>query len=221
MDIKSIQNRLGELCRAYAEDAQAVRSLLEQLNASDAPGYERDDGGRYPLHNASERGHLSIMRLLVEDGADIECETDSGYTPLIMAAWSRNIEAVRLLAEAGADINAANDEWMSALHWAAKNNDEAMIEFLVGLGADINIGMQESIETPLHMAFLCNNEAAAVKLVELGADLDARDINGQTAFDHNVDLEIKMRAKIADEISGQLNEVKATYKHPKPSGMML
>ncbi|KAH9962806.1 ankyrin repeat-containing domain protein [Lactifluus volemus] len=38
--------------------------------------------GKTPLHYASERGHLDVVRLLLGSGADVNARMDDGSTPL-------------------------------------------------------------------------------------------------------------------------------------------
>ena len=70
---------------------------------------------RTPLYVAAWKGHVSVVRLLLEHGADINrsmhnMSWNSGATPLSMAAAYGRAEVVQLLAEAGADIDHAIED---------------------------------------------------------------------------------------------------------------
>jgi hypothetical protein len=72
----------------------------------------RGDGGRTPLHYAAQWGHLDVVTLLIESGADLTLETDFDHTPLVTAAYSREaegVDAAKLLLKHGAvlDLNSA------------------------------------------------------------------------------------------------------------------
>ena len=41
---------------------------------------------KFPLHSASEHGHLPIVGLLLAKGADVNVRTENGDTPLHLAA---------------------------------------------------------------------------------------------------------------------------------------
>ena len=46
----------------------------------------RDKKGLTALHNATNKGHSSIVELLINTGAKVDVRTDYGNTPLMVAA---------------------------------------------------------------------------------------------------------------------------------------
>jgi ankyrin repeat protein len=78
-------------------------------------GADVNKPGWTPLHYASTRGHREMMRLLIENDAYLDSETDDGTTPLMMAAFSAPPLAVKLLLEEGADPTLVNHQQLSAL----------------------------------------------------------------------------------------------------------
>jgi ankyrin repeat protein len=60
--------------------------------------------GETALSLASSRGHLETMKLLLNNGADIDDAYISGQTPMWEPAESRRKEAVKLLLERGARV---------------------------------------------------------------------------------------------------------------------
>lgn len=62
-----------------------------------------------PLNAACAEGHLSVVKFLLDHGADIEKSNGSSATPLIAAFRGENLSAVLLLFDAGADVNHAVD----------------------------------------------------------------------------------------------------------------
>ena len=83
------------------------------------------------LHVAAYKGHLSICRLLINNGANIEARESVGRTPLCYAAVFDNIEIVRLLCDRGAEIEARDFRGMRPLHWAAMNGHISIIKELI------------------------------------------------------------------------------------------
>jgi Ankyrin repeats (many copies) len=64
---------------------------------------------------ATGHGDLEKVRLLLENGADINSNDGHGQTALMNAAHAGQVELVRLLIEAGADLNITAKYNLSAL----------------------------------------------------------------------------------------------------------
>lgn len=61
------------------------------------------DGGT-PLHWASRKGHLEVVRELLAAGADTQAKNGVGKTPLHLASDGAHLEVFKELMVAGADI---------------------------------------------------------------------------------------------------------------------
>jgi hypothetical protein len=72
---------------------------------------------------------LTLVKRLVELGADLEARDDSGSTPLIHAA-KHNADCVRLLLDLGAAPNARDREGKTALDWSRECGVQKAAEFL-------------------------------------------------------------------------------------------
>ncbi|QDT54235.1 Ankyrin repeats (3 copies) [Caulifigura coniformis] len=95
-------------------------------------------GSGAPLTNAAAKGHLDIVRLLLERGADPNLP-EEGIAPdghaLYSAAANGHHEIARLLLEHGANPNQAVESSADALARAVSNGDQAMIDLLCSYGA--------------------------------------------------------------------------------------
>ncbi|KAJ2918465.1 hypothetical protein MD484_g1940, partial [Candolleomyces efflorescens] len=60
---------------------------------------------RTPLHWAASSGALDIVRLLVDQKAEVDLPDNSGWTPLLIAVSAGYTEVVQELIGAGADVN--------------------------------------------------------------------------------------------------------------------
>lgn len=76
--------------------------------------------GWTPLHYAASGGHLQVIDFLLESSAYIDAESPNGTTPLMMAAMYGSPESVKLLIQAGADLNVKNMIGMTALDFAVR-----------------------------------------------------------------------------------------------------
>jgi len=63
-------------------------------------------GNKITLHEAALNGQLEILKLLIEDGSNINLiDNYNGRTPLHFAALSGHLKIVKLLIKNGIDIN--------------------------------------------------------------------------------------------------------------------
>ena len=111
-----------------------------------------DYTGQTPFLRAALSGDTTVMRLLLEHGADPNLSTFAGTTPLMAAAgvnWvvaqtytespEALLEAVQLCLANGADINAVNSMGLSALLGAVNRGSNHIIRYLAEHGADLDV----------------------------------------------------------------------------------
>ncbi|MEO6080271.1 MAG: ankyrin repeat domain-containing protein [Steroidobacteraceae bacterium] len=109
-----------------------------------------DFTGQTPFLAAALAGDLTVMKLLLESGADPRIDTFRGTSALMAAAgvnWvfaqtytegpEQLLEAVKLCHSLGMDVNQANSMGVTALHGAANRGSEDIIRFLVEKGANL------------------------------------------------------------------------------------
>ncbi|KAF8492083.1 hypothetical protein F5888DRAFT_1860114 [Russula emetica] len=105
---------------AYFEKFEVVQKLIEY----DADVDAWDEDGWTPLSWASRGHHFkdgSVLRLLLERGADVNARADSdGFTPLHRASEHGALEVVRLLLEHGANVEAVSARGKTALQVVGK-----------------------------------------------------------------------------------------------------
>jgi ankyrin len=133
-----------------------------------------DFTGQTPFITAALSGDVTVMRLLLEHGADPNITTFQGTTALMAAAginWvffqtfdegpEHLLEAVKLCVELGQDVNAANSMGLTPVMGAANRGSDDIIQYLVDHGARFDVKDKEG-RTPLNWAegvFLATNPA--------------------------------------------------------------
>lgn len=100
-------------------------------------------GGRYgtALQGASFESHEAVVRLLLEEGADVDTQGGDYGSALQAAAAAGGHETIVrwLLLEKGANVNTQSGCFGSALQAAAVKGHDTILRLLLEKGADINI----------------------------------------------------------------------------------
>ena len=61
------------------------------------------------LHLAAHRGDVSIINILISNGASLDAKDDTNLTPVVYASRANNTLAVKTLARAGADMSGCEE----------------------------------------------------------------------------------------------------------------
>lgn len=88
--------------------------------------------GDYPIHVAAVRGDNLAIKILLENGADINIKGEHGYTPLHSAVEQEHSDTVKLLLKLGADKTIKNDNGITPLDLAAIFEYKDIIQILQG-----------------------------------------------------------------------------------------
>jgi uncharacterized protein len=102
-----------------------------------------DAHGRTALMHAAQRGHLHIVQLLTQHGADINAVDMQKQTALIIASSQKQVKVALHLLKAGADVNAVDCGGYTALLAAAQSDCIALVQLLLNHGADISAKNKE------------------------------------------------------------------------------
>ena len=108
---------------------EVVRFLLEHW-MWEYGADSRGDHGMSTLMYAAAAGDIEMARLMLENGAPVNDQTDVGTTALMFAAAEGHVEMVRFLVENGADIHIQNGHNYTALSLAEERGHQEVVDFL-------------------------------------------------------------------------------------------
>jgi uncharacterized protein len=167
----------------------------------------RHDGGRASIDPPNETDGLTIIRTLLERGANpnmqiffrpanVRGSTNTrGSTPLIRAATNADLEVVQLLLEHGADATLYMADRQTPIHAvlagrAAEAEALKLIEILHSAGTDVDVVAlvvhMEEVRggSALHYAVRKRYKDVIRLLASYGIDMNLKDQDGLTALDY-------------------------------------
>ena len=128
-----------------------------------------------PVADAAQAGDVEQVRVLLQQGADVNAAQSDGLTALHWAALNNNREIVDLLLYAGATIKPhTRVGGYTPLHLAARSGHAEIARALLEAGADADEWTSTGV-TAAHFAAQANSGETLRALAEHGADVDAPD----------------------------------------------
>jgi ankyrin repeat protein len=126
-NLRAVSFHAGDLTALTAAMEASPESRVEIIDALLAAGAQLNpaDAGRTPLIRAVEKKDLSLMKLLLNRGADVNWKNRSGLTLLMAAVAEGSPDAVKFLIDAGADVNAQSNDGKTALSLAEEIYNES------------------------------------------------------------------------------------------------
>ena len=122
-----------------------------------------------PLHYASFRGNLQIIKLLIENSADINALSINGLNMLHKAAQGNKPSIIVYYNKKyNMDLNSTDKDSLNALHLATISGMDSSVVYLLSLGIDPNL-QDVNGNTALHYAVKYNHIRIIKKLLQYGA----------------------------------------------------
>jgi hypothetical protein len=168
-DLKQQQGAtLRRLCQ------QGDTMLIQHMLRSGAPVDSCQADGCTGLWLACEQGHVDVVTLLCNHGANVHVTKQPGdVTPLYIAAQNGHTNVVTLLLQHGALPNAAKATGATPLYIAAQQNFSDIVSALLRAGAGVGIVNHQGIG-PLAIACFLGNLESVKLLLQAGADPDVQ-----------------------------------------------
>ena len=138
------------------------------------------------IHACTLGDTTEVLRLLVEERANVNTQTSSGTTPAHIATSMGYEALLEELIKRGADLDMRENPeagGCTPLHHAVERGNTVIASILLKHEADPNIAESTLKFTPLHLAARAGNTAMVALLLDEGIGIDAeqRDRHGQNA----------------------------------------
>ena len=177
--------REGSLSRASDRASTSARSRgshnHDNNNESSSRGSSRSSSSNdnpqdyLPiLHIALQRGHDSIVQILLDRNMDIDERDSNGRTALQLAAMHGHSKTIQLLLQRGARVDAPDAMGRTALHWATLQKHEEVLRIFLDTGVEDIDRRDVNGWTALHVAVERGFEVGLRLLLESDADLRLR-----------------------------------------------
>eukprot|EP00958_Prasinococcus_capsulatus_P006566 scaffold624_cov402-Prasinococcus_capsulatus_cf.AAC.3 len=171
-----MEGRLTEVWTAFKDMKEGRRKALL-----------RSPSGELLLHLVAFKGYVEVLRLFLENEADVEARGKEGRHALHWAAFGARVTTVGALLEAGAPVNASDSYGSTALHLAAsspgfeaEHTASLLVRELLSHGAELE-ALDNMGRTPLCCAALTGNVHCMRALCAAGADIHCVDASGWNA----------------------------------------
>ena len=101
--------------------------------------------GETPLDAAINKGHVNVIRELVDQGVNINTPSPNGSIPILTAVRSGRVDVIRTVVTSGADLNTPLEDEATPVIIAAQEGHADVIKLLYKLGADMKPKSQYSV----------------------------------------------------------------------------
>ena len=168
---QSISLNLYELTK---ELIKAAKNNLDEDEFNNFINFKTNKG-QTPLHYASFVGNIKIIKLLLENNADLFAKTNNGFNVLHLATMGNKLTSFFYFTEKyRLDINSKDFKENTCLHSSTYYNSIKIFNYLLTIDKiDINAKNKEGF-TALHFAVINKNKSMIKKLLMKGADSSIR-----------------------------------------------
>lgn len=181
----SEQKPPNPLLKAIASDRddEVIQLLKTGVNPNSK---SRSSIEHTPILLATKLQKIETVKILIENGADVEAKNESGLTALKIAISSRNEQLIKILLESGANVNSKNDNNATPIMGASYWGLIRIIEILLKSGARVNDATKAGVTALMGCA---DSKQVVEILIKAGADVNAKDKEGRNALFHAVNKE--------------------------------
>jgi serine/threonine-protein phosphatase 6 regulatory ankyrin repeat subunit B len=166
--------RTAFLVAAWRGRKRIVEVLLEQEVDVDTTVPTTKFGGWTALIAVSVQGNPDIVKLLLDNGADMNAKDEKGNTALFHASGRGHAEIVEMLLDNEADMNAKDKNGQTALIEASEKGHAEIVVMLLEKGVNMNVD-DNHVKVALITASGRGHKRVVEVLLDKGVDVNAID----------------------------------------------
>jgi len=176
----SIRAQIGNIYDQKNDQVAGISALMSAVTANDVVGVkffskagvalvnQKNFGGATSLHIACREKNFEIVKILIDNGADVNVVDNEGWTPLMRAALTGDNDIVNLLLQNGAQANSINSIGESAIIHATTADCDACLnsmfeKFNFLLAMDVKL-LKEQLTNAFIIAKNRDNEVVQASL---------------------------------------------------------
>ncbi|CAM9906953.1 unnamed protein product, partial [Ectocarpus fasciculatus] len=175
----SLADNKGTNCLQAACVCGLPKTYLNRLiNYANCDAHCPGQHGRFPIHDAADEGTLENVDFLVWRGVDVNARgIQNGETALMLACQNGHVEVAKFLLLQGCDAKMSDYHSRNAAHYGAYSDSAAIIDLVREADVDID-QVDQSGDTPLHIAASIGSSTVVKNLLELGAAPSVQNYEG-------------------------------------------
>ncbi|KAH6664496.1 hypothetical protein B0J14DRAFT_523182, partial [Halenospora varia] len=138
-----VASKLIPEVNSFLERKAQVESSIQALLAVKKYPFDLEYSQRFPkemtgLHLVAYFGVKAVVKLLLDQGADVNLKDNYKRTPLHQASVNGHTKVVQLLLDQGADVNSKDSDGKTPLDLASASGHAEVVQLLLDQGADVN-----------------------------------------------------------------------------------
>ncbi|XP_045127490.1 85/88 kDa calcium-independent phospholipase A2-like isoform X2 [Portunus trituberculatus] len=120
-----------------------------------------------PLHLAVKKGHLEVIRVLMEKNVTIDSVDVKGNSVFHVAATSNEAIIKLVTRKSSRLLNTPNGAGKTPLHLACEGDKPECVKALLCAGADVNVAATHDSTLPIHSAMAANSTLCAKEIINM------------------------------------------------------
>ena len=173
----------GDTCLMLAAVFGHIETVRYLVGLKDVDVNHAENNGNAVLHWTVLKGHVDVVQVLIDAGADIEArnkDDEQGRSPLLLASVEGHLDIVKMLVEAGAGVRVTDNNGDTCLDLASFFGHTEIVRYLVGLPEVDASKKSTDGNTAMILAALVSHAAVVEVLIDAGADIDGKDEKGRS-----------------------------------------